>query len=251
MTRYQVWLDQQGLQDIDPAIYITDIQEQPPSQLLSTAARAQGDGVFLARRNRQSLSVTVRFAIREPRPARRQAVLQKVRVWAQQGEFLSTSDRPHQRLRVQVENLPALQSALKWTDALPITFTAYTAPWWEDAQPTTSATSTLYLPGDAPSAPMDLRWVCAGNPPAELTITTPLSSITFRDLPVSKGRELVISHESGVLTATVDRHDVLPHRTPESSDDLLLPCGQSSTVTITADGAAATGCTFSARGRWL
>lgn len=251
MTRYQVWLDQQGLQDIDPAIFITDIQEQPPSQLLSTAARAQGDGVFLARRNRQSLSVTVRFAIREPSPARRQAVLQKVRAWAQQGSFLSTSDRPLQRLKVQAENLPTLQSALKWTDALSITFTAYEAPFWEDSQPTTATASSLYLPGDAPSAPMDMRWVCNSAAPDVVTMATPLSSITFRGLPLKAGQELVISHESGILTATIDGADVLPCRTPESSDDLLLPCGQTSTVTLTADGQAATGCTFTARGRWL
>ena len=250
MTRYKVWLDQQGLQDLDPAIHIIDLQEQPPSQLLSTAARAQGDCVFLARRTRQSLSVTVRFAIREPRPARRQAILQKVRTWAQ-GSYLSTGDRPQQRLKVQAENLPTLSSALQWTDALSITFTAYEAPFWEDAQPTTSATSTLYLPGDAPAAPVDMRWVCSSNTPAEVTIATPLSSITFRDLPLKAGQELVISHESGVLTATIDGADVLPSRTPESSDDLLLPCGQTSTVTVTADGVEASGCIFSARGRWL
>ncbi|MBQ8312612.1 MAG: hypothetical protein IJX84_05345 [Clostridia bacterium] len=249
MTRYKVWLDQQGLQDLDPAIHIIDLQEQPPSQLLSTAARAQGDGVFLARRTRQSLSVTVRFAIREPRPARRQAILQKVRTWAQ-GSYLSTGDRPQQRLKVQAENLPTLSSALKWTDALSITFTAYEAPFWEDAQPT-SATSTLYLPGDAPPAPLDMRWVCSSNAPAEVTIATPLSSITFRDLPLKAGQELVISHESGTLTATIDGADVLPHRTPESSDDLLLPCGQISTVTVTADSTTTSGCIFSARGRWL
>lgn len=250
MTRYKVWLDQQGLQDLDPAICIIDLQEQPPSQLLSTAARAQGDGVFLARRARQSLSVTVRFAIREPHPARRQAILHKVRTWAQ-GSYLTTSDRPQQRLKVQAESLPTLQSALKWTDALSITFTAYETPFWEDAQPTASATSTLYLPGDAPSAPVDVRWLCAADAPDEVTIATPLSRLTFCGLPLHAGQELVISHESGTLTATIDGADVLPHRTPESSDDLLLPCGQTSTVTLTADGAAASSCIFSARGRWL
>ena len=250
MTRYKVWLDQQGLHDIDPAICILDLQEQPPSQLLSTAARAEGDGVFLARRVRQSLSVTVRFAIREPHPARRQAILQKVRTWAQ-GSVLSTGDRPQQRLKVQAESLPTLSSALKWTDALSLTFTAYEVPFWEDAQPTTSTVPTFYLPGDAPAAPLDMRWSSAISTPHVVTITTPMSSITFRDLPLHAGQELTISHETGVLTATIDGADVLTHRTPESSDDLLLPCGQANTVTVTADGTDVSGSIFYARGRWL
>lgn len=253
MTRYNVWLDQLGLQDIDPAIYITDVQEQPSSQLFTTAARAGGDGLFLTRRARQSLSVTVCFAIRETRPERRQAILQKVRAWAQQGSYLSTSDRPHQRLRVEPEVLPALQSALKWTEALSLTFTAYTAPYWEEDVPATatSAHPMLTLPGDAASAPLDLRWPCTATETGTLTITTPMSGITFQDVPLAAGQELIISHESGWLTATLGGVDVLPFRTPDSSDDLLLPCGQTSTVSFTLNGAAAEGCTFSARGRWL
>lgn len=252
MTRYHVWLNGLGLQDIDPAIFITDVQEHAPEPLLTTAPRAQGDGLHILRRSRQSLSVAVRFAVREYQPARRSAILQKIRAWALQGGSLTTGDRPGQRLCVDPAELPSAHSTLRWTEELTLLFTARSLPYWEEASPTQAITpATLMLPGDAPSAPMELHWCCTATAAVVLTITTPLSTMTFIDLPAVTGQELVITHASGVLTAFIGETDVLPCRTPESSDDLLLPCGVASAVTVTVDGAAAQGCTVSARGRWL
>lgn len=252
MTRYNVWLNGLGLQDIDPAIHITDVQEHAPEPLLTTAVRALGDGLHTLRRTRQSLSVAVRFAVREYQPARRSAILQRIRAWALQGGSLSIGNRPGQRLMVDPAALPTSHSALRWTEELTLLFTARTTPYWEEAYPTqASAPATLVLPGDAPAAPMELRWCCTSSASVDLTITTPLTSMTFRELPALIGKELVISHEAGVLTAFIGETDVLPFRTPESSDDLLLPCGVSSLVSVQVNGADAQGCTVAARGRWL
>lgn len=251
MTRYHVWLNGLGLQDIDPTVYITDVQEYAPEPLLTTAPRALGDGLHVLRQSRQSLSVAVRFALREYQPARRSAILQKIRGWAAQGGSLTTSQRPGQRLMVDPAALPA-HSALRWTEELTLLFTARIAPYWEEAYPVQSSVPiTLTLPGDAPAAPMELRWPCTATASADMTITTPLSSLSFHALPAIVGQELVISHKAGVLTAFIGETDVLPCRTPESSDDLLLPCGTPALVSVKVNGADAQGCTVSARGRWL
>lgn len=252
MTRFRIWLDGLGLQDIDPSIRIIDVQEHTPQQAQTTAAKAAGDGLHVLHRRRESLSVEIRFAIRDQHPDRRSAILQKVKAWASQGGSLSVSHRPGLRLMVipgQLSNF----SSLRWTENLALTFTACHVPYWEDAHPTQATVSpaALFLPGDAPAAPMDLRWRSSLSGQLALTITTPLSSITFRNVQVTADQELLISHDAGVLTATLDGTDLLPHRTPESSDDLLLPCGQTSTVSVTANGEAVQGCTLIARGRWL
>ena len=252
MTRFRIWLDGFGLQDIDPSIHIIDVQEHTPQQALTTAAKAAGDGLHVLHRCRESLSVEIRFAIREQHPARRSAILQKIKAWARQGGSLSAGHRPDLRLMVipgQLSNF----SSLRWTEPLALIFTACHVPYWEDAHPTQAIASpaSLYLPGDTPAAPMDLCWRSSRSGQLTLTITTPLSSITFRDVQFTAKQELLISHDAGVLTATLDDTDLLPHRTPESSDDLLLPCGQTSTVSVTANGEAVQGCTLIARGRWL
>lgn len=252
MTRYRVWLDDLGLQDIDPSIYIIDVQEHAPHQGLTTAAKAAGDGLHVLHRSRESLSVELRFTIREQRPARRSAILQRVKAWARQGGSLAVGHRPGLRLMVGPGQLSNF-SSLRWTETLTLTFTAYHVPYWEDAHPTqaTASPATLFLPGDAPAAPVDLRWRSSLSGLLTLTITTSLSNITLRDVSVTAEQELLISHDTGVLTATLDGVDILPLRTPESSDDLLLPCGKTSTVTVTANNEAVQGCTLIARGRWL
>lgn len=252
MTRNNVWLDGLSLQAIDPAIFITDVQEHEPEQQVITAARAAGEGQHLLRQTRQCLSVTIRFAIREQHVARRSAVLQKVKAWCRQGGFLSISQRPGLRLCVSPGRLNTL-SALRWTEELTLTFTAHHTPWWEEAFPTqiTLPKSSLNLPGDASSAPMDLRWVCSFSGTVDLCVSTPLSAITFSGLSITKKQELLLTHREGVLVATLDGTDILPYRTPESSDDLLLVCGDTNAVAVTVNGETAAGCILSARGRWL
>jgi len=253
MTRYQVWLDGLGLQDVHPAIRVLDVQEETPSRQFTTASRALGDGQFVTRRSRNSLSITVRFAIREYSPARRKAIMQDIRAWAQ-GRWLSLGDRPGQRLLVEAETLPAVQSALKWTDACSVSFIACASPYWEEAIPVPAgqASPVITPPGDAPCCPLDLRWKCGSTSgKITLSVTTPLSSIVFSDLPINTGQELIISHENGFLSATVNGADVLACRTPQSSDDLLLNCRKANAVTVSVTGASTGDYTLSARGRWL
>lgn len=244
MSRHQVWLNGQALHSLHPAIRITDVLEPAPHQLLTTAARAAGNGVHILRQARQSLSVEVRFVIREYAPARRKAVLQAVQAWASPGGILTLGDRPGQQLCVIAQELPCLQSALAWADTLSLCFTACQSPYWEQALPTVFAPGPVVLPGNGPAAPVDLRWVSPGGQAAFLA-ETPLSRIHL-NLPTARGQVLTITHRAGVPVITLDGQDVLFSRTPDSSDDLLLPCGVPGSISVTPGE-----CTLEARGRWL
>ena len=250
MKRYQVWLDGRNLHDIDPAIRVIDVKEHVPACRLDVLPRAMGDGQHVTRRSRDALSVTVSFVIREYAPQRRKAILQEILVWAQ-GSVLQLGDRPGQQLTVEADALPSLQSALKWTEACAVTFTARNIPYWEASFPAESTTAVLEPQGNVPCCPLDIRWTSQQTGNITLAIETPLSRMVFSDMPVSVGQTFVVFHTAGLLAATVAGQDALPFRTPESSDDLLIPCGTGSTVTITVDGTPAAGYTLSARGRWL
>lgn len=251
MTRFQVWLNGMSLQDVDPSIRITDVQELAPNQLTVTASRAGGDGLRLLHRTRQSLSVTVRFTIREYSPARRKAALTAVLAWARQGGWLTLGDRPGQRLHVAADTLPYLESALGWTKELFLGFTAYESPYWEENASTLfPAGRKVLLPGNAPSAPADFRWIVPGGS-VDLRIETPLSCIHLDGLSTVSGQTLALTHTAGLPVITLDGKDMLAWRTPDSSDDLLLPCGEASTVAVSCNGAAVDDCTVTARGRWL
>lgn len=249
MTRHQVWLNGRALHSMNPAIRITDVQELPPVQFVSALQRASGDGMHLLRQARQSLSVEVRFVIREYATEKRMAALQQVLTWAQPGGILTLGDRPRQRLLVTAAQLPTLQSALRWTEELSLLFTAYHGPYWEDAFPTSFTPGTLRLPGNGPAASVDFRWLTLGGS-VQFCAETPLSRLCL-NLSCAENQELLLTHLNGIPLLTLNGQDVLACRTPDSSDDLLLPCGTACTVRITANGQPAEGCTLSARGRWL
>lgn len=244
MSRYQVWLNGLALHSLDPAIRITDVQELVPQQLLTTAARAAGDGLHILRQSRQSLCVEVRFVIREYRVEKRKALLQAVQSWACHGGALFLGDRPGQQLRVVMQEPPHLQSALRWTEELSLCFAAFQSPYWEQITPACFPAGQVTLPGNGPPAPVDFRWTAASSLES-FSVETPVSRMHL-NLSIAPGQVLTLTHTASVPVITLDGQDVLTCRTLDSSDDLLLPCGIPSTVDISSGQ-----CTFSARGRWL
>lgn len=253
MTRYDVWLDQLSLAHSAPELLLLDVEEHQPVLDVQTFAPALGDGLHLGPLARQSLSVHVRFAVRARDPARRKAILQKLRTQAEHTRHLAVSDRPGQFLAVDTATLPASQSALKWAEDLTLIFTACRIPYWQQQAPTRagSAHPVLCPPGDAPACPLDVTWQHQGSATAvTLTLITPLSRITLRQMSIAPGETLQLTHPEGILAARVGARDVLACRTPDSSDDLLLPCGVHSTVNISAGDIPHT-FTLAARGRWL
>lgn len=252
MTRYRVWLDGLGLHDLDPSLIITDVCESTPRMQVHTAARAQGDGLICTRRTRQSLSVTVRFLIREYDPARRQAVLQKLHAWVK-GSCLTFSHRPGQELLVTLDAFPTVTSALKWTEELSITFTAYALPYWRSTEPTTLTTTSsaaMMVEGTAPLAPVDVTVTTGGTgTTSNLTVQAGGNSITLAGLSLVPGATVLFTHdEQGLLHITSGGASLLDRRTPASADDLLVTPGQSNPVACSANQPLTA--TFAVKGVW-
>jgi hypothetical protein len=242
MTRYSAWLDGLPLHEIDPTIYILDIQEDPAQMDVSTAAKAGGFGRFVVARQRQTLSVTISFAIREYDVTRRKAIMQKVIAWAKGGKYLAINDRPGQRLHVEVDELPTIQSSLRWTQLLCITFMAYAFPFGVNEYPdtlTTSGVASMMVMGDADSAPVDVSITPSGS---TVTVRADQTTITLTDL---SGAVEITHGDDGLLRIVSGGESILSNRTPESSDDLTATPGRVNDFSI--EGGTAT---FRVRGVW-
>ena len=262
ITRYSVWIDNKGLQDIDPSICITDIMEMEPKQQPLTAAQAWGNGLRLLKMQRQSLSVVVRFAIRERDTVRRRDICTRIRAWAQEG-YLTTSDRPGQRLYVVCEKIPTVDSALKWANEMEVTFTAYDVPWWENITPTkcTVTAETPYGDGQYRDT-VSMRMIGDVESPLEAVITAAGKTdylrvylgddqfFTFKDLGMKSGDTLTISHDSrGILSLKLNDTSVMNKRTAKSYDELMIPPNKSISIALIADAICTA--TFTVRGRYV
>lgn len=249
MTRYSAWLDGIGLHDISPKLYIMDIEESYPDVNVLTASNAGRDGLRVTNRRRQSLTVVIRFMVHEYDTVARKNIFQQIGAWAK-GKYLTISDRPGQRLRVHCDRVPTAQSALKWTGTQSITFTAYEKPYWEAETALTAART-----GSSGSLPMTppgtaetcfLGFTAVNNTSSALSFIRVKAGdtvITLSDMNIPAGDSVSVEYDDeGVL------HLPLSARTADSSDDLLLICGETNTVSFTADQAVSI--TFTTRGRY-
>lgn len=249
-TRYTCALDGASLDALYESIVILDITEDAPRMHEFTLPLHSGGHRVLTSR-RESITVRIRFAIHEESPALRQAVMQSIRAWAMKGGKLTISPRPGQRLTVACTALPAL-SFRDWPEEMTLAFTSLYAPWWESTEQTTlSGTSaqTLLVPGTADYADMDVIIMNAtATTVTELTVHCGESYMTFREITLPSGGQLVISHVKGSLTAKLDGKSILGRRTMDSSDELLLPCGE--TVELSVEAAVSLYAFFQVRGRY-
>lgn len=250
ITRYDCMMDGVALSSVAPSIYVLDIQESAPRYVEELSARPIRPGQRVLRRVRESLAVTVTIAIREYDVTRRKNVCSHIAAWAQ-GKYLSINDRPDQRLLVVCSTPPTVASALKWTESIRMTFTAYEIPFWEEVYPvrtaTTTGSATLRPVGTVEAVPL-LAEITAQSAIDTLSISVNGGSYAFSGLGMAAGDVLTIGYEDGVQVMRVGAESALSKRTPESSDDLYVRCGEANKITITADGSYSA--VFSARGCW-
>lgn len=245
MTRYSVWLDNIPLHGIHPSIYVLDIQETTAQTTVETAAMAGPYGTAVLSDRRERLDVTVSFAIRNLDPSQRKAIMSKIHEWARSGTRLSISDRPGMSLGVRVDKLPTVKSALKWTEKLDITFTAYAFPFWVDDEELSvsiedGGTYEKHIPGNGNFAPVNAVITAKSD-----TVTVSVDGKRIVLSGISTGT-VVISHDNnGYLRIMSNGASILSKRTAESADDLIATPGRKNTFSVTG-GAA----TFSVRGVW-
>ena len=257
VTRYEVWLNKKSLSAIDPAIYILDIAYGAPKFAMAANDIPGRNGQRITDRYAQSTSVVVTFEIRETDVARRQEVAGRVQAWAMQGGALTTNDRRGQRLNVICEDPPSIGSALKWTQALKMTFTAYEQPFWEDEHPRTvtlegtDAQKSLYVPGFGAYARAEATVRnMSGGVISALTVQTGESTFEFEGLGLTNGATLEIGYkENGMLYIRCGEETKMQCRTARSDDDLMIQTGKAETVGVRATGAVSA--TFKARGLYL
>lgn len=251
MTRYSAWLNGEALHEIDPAIYIMDIEESTPQIDTVTARRGAGDGMILLSRRRTGLQVNIRVMIHEYNTAKRKEIMQRIAEWATNGEFLTISDRPGQRLRVICTAPPVINSALKWTNTLNVGFAAYAFPYWEDEtiKPVTLSGSrgngVLTLGGTADNAPVEVAIQNTGTSEVNnITLTVGQTQFVLNNMNLAAGAYSHVTYDkNGLLRISKGT------RTAESSDELIAACGAETAVSFVSDAPVMVA--FRARGRYV
>lgn len=256
-TRYEAWLDKKSLSAIDPAIYIRDIAYEAP-RFMTTANDVPGrNGQRVTNRHAQTSSVVISFEIHEQDVARRHEIMMRVQAWAAKGGKLTTNDRRGQQLRVMCEELPAISSALKWTQALKVTFTAYEQPFWEDEHPRTvvlegmNASKSLYAPGNGAQTRVEVQVENKSSGTIDaLTLKAGGTTFDFEGIGLASGATLIIDYdEMGLLRIRVGEESKIHCRTAASDDELLIETGAHSEVIAVASGTVKA--MFKARGLYL
>lgn len=257
MTRYEAWLDKKSLSAIDPSVYILDIAYSSPRFALSAVDKPGRDGQYVTSMNARSNSVVITLEIHDQDTARRQEVCRRVQAWAMGGGVLTTRDRHGQRLCVICEEPSAVSSALKWTQPLKITLTAYEQPFWEDEYPKsttvsgTSGKASLYVPGFGALTRVEASVKnSSGGTINALTLAAGGTKMNFDGLGLASGETLTIDYdENGLLRIRVGDASKMSCRTAASDDDLMLRTGISSEMSVSAD--ASVTAVFKARGLYL
>lgn len=251
MNNFDCTLNGVSLSSMHERICILDIAEDAP-RMHETTLPLHSGGQHVLTRERQSISIRVRFAIHEERPALRSAIAASIRAWAADSGYLTISARPGQRLHVSCTETPSF-SGNNWTEELTLAFTSTHTPWWEDAE-TTSASGTdavyLVVPGNAESTPVEVAIInTTAATVTQVTVICGVAHITFRDIALPSGGQLVISRVNGAFTAKLDGSSILHRRTMDSADELLAPCGQTATLYVSpSQGMYAF---YNVRGRYL
>lgn len=238
------------LSDLPYNIVLYDMTEAASESVTSTP-KSISDGAVFVRKQRESLFFTLRLAIREQDTARRTAAFAAVQGWAKGGGTLTRSDRPDQELLIDHVQQPVMQSALKWTDIVDITFQAYAFPFWQGVEPVTVTLNddgSITVPGTADTAKASAVITPDGELTA-VTISTGACVVSLEDLSIPAGQALTIGYDdSGYMRIESGGESLLLNRTVDSSDELCVLCG-GDTASVTANTAVTVELT--ARGVWL
>ena len=128
-TRYRAWMNGKSLDSIAESIIILDIIEAEGQKDPIVLPLAGRHGSRLQSSYMRSRTVLIRLMIREYDVVQRKAVYDQVVAWAQEGK-LEINDRPGKSLQVHLDATPEI-SALKWTESLTLSLTAWENPQWE------------------------------------------------------------------------------------------------------------------------
>ena len=231
---------------------IRSIDPGTPKETVQSVSKMGGFGQRITGRHWDTIDVSVTYAIDIPkkRIADRRDVFDAVNAWAQDGGWLTINYMAGRRLYADSVTVPSSEDLWNWTEEFTIIFRAYAVPFWQSDTQTTSTSSTITVPGTAPT-------VCdaeiendSGSTIDTLSVQVGRSAMSFSTLGLADGETLVISHAAdGTLSIRIRNgstyRSAMDKRTGGSADDLYVNPG-SNLITV-SDGAH----TVSCYGRWL
>lgn len=255
-SRFDVWLDGISLTSFHPGVYITDIKQTPVNFADTRVSVGKKDGSILQRRALEQLDYTVTFMLREYNPMARQNALDAIIAWAMTGGRLTDNAHQDKFLDVICTAPPRIESALRWTDDLTITFTAYGMPYWQDTDPP-SMTYTgsggggaVFGKGNAADCVVYGTVKATGGALTDLEVRAGSSVMTFSGMTVTQNGTVTFGYDDHYIycvkwgTASQTRR-----RSGESSDELRVPMQTESQIAITANTTVQA--TFYVRGLYL
>lgn len=266
VSMYDVTLRGVALSSLADEIIVRDIVEMQPTEDRQSAKRAMKPGTMVNSIVRRTLPVKIVFVIRAYNSVRRAEIMDSIAEWVGAGGEMTISTRPGKALYVKPDRMPSLGSSLKWTEDIELVLTAFSSPYWRDAEPTAVMLNAqldeadgLYRASDVITAPgnveaITMRLIIFASDPGNgyPTYIKVIAGDTMMEL---KGMQqgaamIVVSYTSDdLLEINVDDEPGLKYRTAESSDDLLLRCGEENTVSVESDSQVAVRCIF--WGVWL
>lgn len=253
ISRYEVVLNGKALSAVSADILVLDVNYPPPSIQTEVYTVANRSGGRIYRRNNDKLSVTISFVIRAYDIKERQKICNAVEMWAGRGGVLQINDRESQRLHCVCDTLPTITSAMRWTDPLTVTFTAYALPFWEDIVPSmltlsgTSKSGELFVPGCVDNTVVEVE-ALANSTITSLSFTVNGRTLSLSGLSVASGQVVRITYDDNMIQSIkAGNTSILNYRS--GVDDLLADCGKKNTCSFTSN--VSTNVTFKARGLWV
>ena len=260
ILKRRVALNGVHLDSLDERIVITGIDEAAGKDNITAVTSINGAGQRVVKKRRDTLDVTVKFAmaIKNDDMEGRALLLEAVNAWAAKGGWLTVNYRPDRRLGVVLAQAPGGGDQFNWANEYTMVFRAYAVPYWEDAAPAAATSGTgasgsmqITVPGSAETV-ADVTVANksgAGIAKVELTIGGKYMKFETGTL-LNSGQSLLVDHPQTVnqiyLRALVNGASVLKYRT--GANDFSVQPGN---VAISFSASRAVQVTVSVRGRYL
>lgn len=254
VSRFEVWLNGVALSSISDDIYIRDIKYTPPSFADTVHTFGGRSGGIFTKRILTSTTVQIDVELHSYLTDERSRLCEEVAAWAISGGKLQLSDRPGRMLMVRLAAPPTITSALDWTEALTIQFSAFPLPYWQDELPITAEVESgtpgeMYGAGFAEPPFLEAVITPSAAGLTTLSLETGAGTISFTGLTGGADDVVTLGLDAhGLFTAKLGSASILANRTPESADDLRLSLGMN-TVTLTSN--IPTAAALTARGLYL
>ena len=246
ITKHRVSLNGIELDSLDNRIIILGVNEAAGKDTFSAVSTARGSGQRLTQQRRDTLDVTVRFAIKGPKDVTgRSQVFDAAAEWAYKGGWLIDGIRPDRRLYVVCYQLATMGDMWEWTDEYTITFRAYGVPFWSQTLPasvtynvmSTSAVTRGLEVGGTTAAPLELSYTNDSSTALNtLSVSCDGYTLAFTELGLGYHETLTIDHaEDGIQRIRIvgvngNTRSAMKARTTESDDEVWLAPGQRSIV---------------------